>query len=109
MCSGTSPAASGYAQVSGNAGTLRLHLNEVLCQFRPACRTPALEMRHVKADCAHYDDDEAPDHDRNKHAANAPGKLCHHEGGDLDKDVEQHPAGYAHCAKTPFYSYLREV
>jgi hypothetical protein len=48
-------------------------------------------MRHVKADCAHYDDDEAPDHDRNKHAANAPGKLCHHEGGDLDKDIEQHP------------------
>ena len=68
-----------------------MHLNEVLCQFRPACRTPALEMRHVKADCAHYDDDEAPDHDRNKHAANAPGKLCYHERGDLDKDVEQHP------------------
>ena len=78
-------------QVSGNAGTLRLHLNEVLWHFRPACRTPTVETRHVEADCAGYDDDETPDHDRNKHAANAPGKLCHHEGGDLDKDVEQHP------------------
>ena len=44
-----------------------------------------------RGDCAGYDDDETPDHDRNKHAANAPGKLCHHEGGDLDKDIEQHP------------------
>ena len=78
-------------QYSGNAGTLRLHLNEVFCQFRPAYRTPTLETRHVEADCAGYDGDETPDHDRHKHTANAPGKLCHDERGDLDKDVEQHP------------------
>ena len=70
-------------QFSGNAGTLRLHLNEVL--------SPTLETRHVEADCAGYDGDETPDHDRHKHTANAPGKLCHDEGGGLDKDIEQHP------------------
>src|ERR1051326_98462 len=52
---------------------------------------PTLGTRHVEADCAGYDGDKTPDHDRHKHTANAPGKLCHDERGDLDKDVEQHP------------------
>jgi hypothetical protein len=96
MCSGKERPMEGEPQshcrsVQCNAGTLRLHLNEVLCQFRPAYRTPTLGTRQVDADCAGYDGDETPDHDRNKHTANAPGKLCHDERGDLDKDVEQHP------------------
>ena len=97
MCSGKEApnrrrtAISPQVRCSGDAGTLRLHLNEVLCQFRPAYRTPTLETRHVEADCTGYDGDETPDHDRHKHTANAPGKLCHDEGGGLDKDIEQHP------------------
>jgi len=96
-------------QVSGNAGTLRLHLNEVLWHFRPACRTPTVETRHVEADCAGYDDDETPIMTAINMQRMHPANSAIMREGIWIKISNSTPAGYAHGGKTPFYSYLREV